>query len=169
MGGSLNPQTSDPEFATNPRHEFNLWFDPEAAHIMLTAHWAKITCTPVDISIKTHFSHALLRSIGQSQVPVAQYLAKYDTIRDDFNYMWDELAVAAWLKPSLITQKEDAYLDTDLSKGPEYGDTLTWNGKNKPALDERLATVNLNLHANQFYRFFETLMTSPTPGVNPAQ
>jgi purine nucleosidase len=35
MGGSLNPQTKDPEFATNPRHEFNFWFDPEAAHIVL--------------------------------------------------------------------------------------------------------------------------------------
>ena len=37
MGGSLNPQTGDPEFANNPRHEFNFWFDPEAAHITLRA------------------------------------------------------------------------------------------------------------------------------------
>jgi len=29
-GSSLNPQTDDPEFATDPRHEFNFWFDPEA-------------------------------------------------------------------------------------------------------------------------------------------
>src|SRR6266436_2298768 len=35
MGASLNPQTADPEFANTPRHEFNLWFDPEAAHIVL--------------------------------------------------------------------------------------------------------------------------------------
>ena len=50
MGGSLNPQTSDPEFANSPRHEFNLWFDPEAAHIVLRAKWRKVVCTPVDIS-----------------------------------------------------------------------------------------------------------------------
>ena len=31
MGGSLSPQTDNPEFANNPRHEFNFWFDPEAA------------------------------------------------------------------------------------------------------------------------------------------
>src|SRR5579864_9235453 len=37
MGGSLNPITDDPEFVDTPRHEFNLWFDPDAAHIMLTA------------------------------------------------------------------------------------------------------------------------------------
>jgi len=169
MGGSLSPQTNDPEFSTNPRHEFNLWFDPEAAHIMLTAHWAKITCTPVDISIKTHFSHDLLRRIGQSQVPVAQYLAKYDTIRDDFDYMWDELAVAAWLKPSLITQDEKVYMDVDLDKGVGYGNTQTWDKTDKPAVDKRVVTVNLNLHANQFYDYFQRLMTNPTPGASPAQ
>ena len=58
MGGSLNPQTNDPEFANNPRHEFNFWFDPEAAHIVLRAPWRKITCTPTDISIKTRLSPA---------------------------------------------------------------------------------------------------------------
>jgi inosine-uridine nucleoside N-ribohydrolase len=49
MGGSLNPETSDPEFVSNPRHEFNFWFDPEAAEIVLRAHWRKITCTPTHI------------------------------------------------------------------------------------------------------------------------
>src|SRR5215475_5744593 len=54
MGGSLNPQSDNPEFLNNPRHEFNFWFDPEAAAIVLRASWKKITCTPVDISVKTH-------------------------------------------------------------------------------------------------------------------
>ena len=31
MGGSMSPQTDDPEFVKSPRHEFNFWFDPEAA------------------------------------------------------------------------------------------------------------------------------------------
>src|SRR6059036_1444547 len=33
MGASLNPVTDDPEFINTPRREFNLWFDPEAAHL----------------------------------------------------------------------------------------------------------------------------------------
>ncbi|MBV9264557.1 MAG: nucleoside hydrolase, partial [Acidobacteriaceae bacterium] len=37
MGGSLNPDTTYKEFAENPRHEFNVWFDPEAAEIVLRA------------------------------------------------------------------------------------------------------------------------------------
>ena len=39
MGGSLNPQTDDPEFINNPRHEFNFWFDPEAAQ---SAYWRAV-------------------------------------------------------------------------------------------------------------------------------
>src|SRR5207253_3424397 len=39
MGGSLNPKTNDPEFVNTPRREFNLWFDPEAAHNVLLAPW----------------------------------------------------------------------------------------------------------------------------------
>jgi inosine-uridine nucleoside N-ribohydrolase len=66
MGGSLNPQTDDPEWASDPRHEFNFWFDPEAAHIVLTARCAKITCTPVDISIKTHFTRPMAEPIARS-------------------------------------------------------------------------------------------------------
>src|SRR5499427_2532447 len=50
MGASLNPQTDNPEFLNNPRHEFNVWFDPEATHIVLTAPWKRIVCTTVDIS-----------------------------------------------------------------------------------------------------------------------
>ena len=56
MGGSLNPQTDDPEFATSPRHEFNFWFDPEAARITLRAHWPRIDLTTVDVSIKAMFT-----------------------------------------------------------------------------------------------------------------
>ena len=56
MGGSLAPQTDDPEFVSNPRHEFNFWFDPEAAQIVLRAPWKKIVCTPTDISVKTRLT-----------------------------------------------------------------------------------------------------------------
>src|SRR5208283_3450966 len=109
MGASLNPQTDDPEFTNTPRREFNLWFDPEAAHIVLRAPWKKIVCTTVDISVKTRLTNELIDKIKTGKTPSAQYIGKYARLRGSYNYLWDELASAAWLDPSLITKKENRY------------------------------------------------------------
>jgi inosine-uridine nucleoside N-ribohydrolase len=160
MGGSLNPQTDDPEFATSPRHEFNFWFDPEAAHITLRAHWPRIDLTTVDVSIKVPFTQAMLDQISKSQNPAAQYIAKYS---QDRYYLWDELAACAWLDPSLITRESRAYMDIDLSHGPSYGDTLTWTEKLKPALYLQLVHSQLDVDLPRFQKMFVGLMSGPTP------
>jgi purine nucleosidase len=158
MGGSLSPQTGDPEFANNPRHEFNFWFDPEAAHITLRAHWPRIDLTTVDISVKTGFIKAMLDDIAHSPNPAAKYLAAYT---GEFYYLWDELAAAAWLDPAIITKEEKLYLDVDLSRGPFYGDTLSWTAANKPALDLQLVHVQTDLDLPRFNKFFVDLMKAP--------
>jgi len=161
MGGSLNPQSTDPEWASNPRHEFNFWFDPEAAHAVLSAPWPKITCTPVDISIKTHFTHAMAEQIAASGTPLAAYLLKYYVSTID--YMWDELAAAAWLDPSLVTREQSFYMDVDLSRGPSYGNTLTWLDYDRPELPRPPVHVLTDLDTEKFYRLFEQLMSAPAP------
>lgn len=158
MGGSLSPQTGDPEFANNPRHEFNFWFDPEAAHITLRAHWPRIDLTTVDISIKTAFTKAMLEDIGRSQNPAAQYLVSYT---GEFYYLWDELAAAAWLDPAIITKEQQLYVDVDLTRGPFYGDTLSWTAANKPTLDLQLVHVQTDLDLSRFNKLFVELMKGP--------
>jgi inosine-uridine nucleoside N-ribohydrolase len=158
MGSSLNPQTDDPEFATNPRHEFNFWFDPEAAHIVLRADWPRIDVTTTDISLKTPFSQQMLDTIAKSSTPAARYIAAWSKNR---YYMWDELAACAWIEPALITKEEQLYMDVDLSHGPHYGDTLTWNEKLKPATGVRLVHAQLDLDLPRFQKMFVDLMTQP--------
>ena len=159
MGGSLSPQGDDPEYATHPRHEFNFWFDPEAAHIVLRAPWPRIDLTTVDISVKTQFTKEMMKQIAQSNSPAAQYIANYT---DEFYYMWDELAAAAWLDPSIITKERTYYLDVDVTHGPTYGDTLTWTAENRPK--ERplqLVHVHEDVDTARFYRMFVELMKAP--------
>src|SRR5213594_146036 len=110
MGASLAPETGDPEFINTPRREFNLWFDPEAAHIVLHAPWKKIVCTTVDISVKTQFTAALIDQIKAGDSAAARYVGKYARLHGEYNYLWDELAAAAWLDPSVITKKETRYM-----------------------------------------------------------
>jgi inosine-uridine nucleoside N-ribohydrolase len=163
MGASLNPRTDDPEFANAPTHEFNIWFDPEAAHIVYQAHWKKIVCTPVDISVKTRLTADLVNRIKQANTPAAQYIGKYGRLRGNYNYLWDELSAAAWLDPSIITKKETLFLDVDLDRGAGYGNTLSWTERDKPKIDEPQVEVQDDLDLDKFYRMFVDLLTAPTP------
>jgi inosine-uridine nucleoside N-ribohydrolase len=160
MGGSLDPQTDDPEFAASPRHEFNFWFDPEAARIVLRAHWPRIDVTTVDVSIKAMFTQAMLDAISKSPNPAARYVANYS---QDRYYLWDELAACAWLDPSIITKTRELYMDVDVSHGPAYGETLTWSEALKPAVDLELVHAQMDLDLPKFTDMFVRLMSAPTP------
>ena len=158
MGGSLAPQTEDPEFVTNPRHEFNFWFDPEAVHLVMRAPWPRIDLTTVDISIKTQFTKQMLAEIAKANTPAAQYLAKYTV---EFYYLWDELAAAAWIDPKIITKERLAYVDVDLARGPAYGNTITWSDTTKPQREMPVVHIQEDLDKERFYRMFVDLMKAP--------
>jgi purine nucleosidase len=162
MGGSVAPQTDDPEFVSNPRHEFNFWFDPEAAQIVLRAPWKKIVCTPTDISVKTRLTPAMIKQIDDSGTPLAHYIARFYQTGQGGEYMWDELAAAAWIDPSLINQKETRYMSVDLDRGAGYGNTLTWIEKDKPKLSVQAVDIQFDLDKEKFYRMFIGLMSAPT-------
>ena len=160
MGGSLDPQTDDPEFSASPRHEFNFWFDPEAAHIALHAAWPRIDVTTVDVSIKAMFTQEMLDAIAKSPNPAAQYIAKYS---QDRYYLWDELTACAWLDPTIITKERLLYMDIDLSHGPSYGNTLTWTESLKPQTGARLVHAQTDLDLAKFSKMFVELMSAPRP------
>src|SRR6202451_642800 len=159
MGGSLNPQTDDPEFTMTPRREFNLWMDPEASRIALPAPWPRIVVTTVDISLKTKMDQELISQIVKGQYPAAQYTAKYA----DTNYLWDELASVAWLDPSIITKWKKLYLDVSIDHGASYGDTLVWSEDTRPHMGERIAEIQEDLDKPKFYKEFVALVRRPTP------
>ena len=162
MGGSLSPNTDNPEFANNPRHEFNFWFDPEAAEIVLRAPWKKIVCTPTDISIKTHLTPAIVKQIEASGTPLARYVSRFAMYSPGADIMWDELAAAAWIDPTLITKSEIRYVEVDLDHGAGYGNTLTWTEQDKPPLAAHPVEIQVDLDLERFYRMFVSLMSAKT-------
>ena len=163
MGASLNPETTDPEFINTPRREFNIWFDPEAAHIVLRAPWKKMICTTVDISVKTRITTDLINRIKAGTSPAALYVAKYSRLFGEYNYLWDELASVAWLDPSLITKTETRFLDVDLGRGAGYGTILSWSNQDKPKIDLQPVEIQVDLNTEKFYKMFVDLLTAPTP------
>jgi inosine-uridine nucleoside N-ribohydrolase len=160
MGGSIHPTTDDPEFSVTPRREFNVWMDPEAAHVVLHAPWKLITVTTVDISVRTRMDKDMIAQIAKSTTPAAQYVAKY--ARE--GYLWDELAAVAWLDPSIIKVTASFYFDVSLDRGASYGDTLVWKPRSQPGVGEPQVVLQENLDRAAFYKEFVELMTRPTPG-----
>lgn len=160
MGGSINPQTEDPEFKLSPGHEFNFWMDPEASRMVLHAHWPRVVVTTVDISVKTRMEKDLIELIRKSPTPAAQYVAKYA----DANFLWDELAAVAWLDPTIITKWKKLYMDVNIDHGAGYGNTLVWTPGNQPSMGEILVDVQDDLDKGRFYKEYVELLTRPTPG-----
>ena len=167
MGGSINPQTDDPEYIDSQRREFNFWFDPEAASIAFHAQWQKITVTTVDVSIETHLTKQMIETLSRTQSAAAQYIARYTSEQNP--YLWDELAAAAWLDPSLITKERYIYMDVGLDKGISYGDTLIWSDEDKPALSFQKVHAQLDVNWPKFENMFMQLMSSPTPNARDPQ
>jgi len=77
--------------------------------------------------------------------------------------MWDELAAAAWIDPSLITKSETRYMAVDLDRGAGYGNTLTWATKDTLRAAAQPVEIQFDLDTDRFYRMFAALMTAPTP------
>jgi purine nucleosidase len=159
MGGSIHPQTADPEFATTPRREFNFWMDAESSYLVMHSKWPRIVVTTVDISVRTNMDKSLIAEIAKGTTPAAQYVAKYAAP----GYLWDELAAVAWLDPSIITKTVKLYMDVSVDHGVSYGDTLVWAEGSQPGLGEQLVTVQEDLDKEKFYKEFAELMTRPTP------
>src|SRR6202008_2300823 len=160
MGGAINPQSDNPEFALSPMHEFNFWMDPEASRAVLHAHWPRVVLTTVDISVKTRMERELIEQVRKSPTPPAQYVAKYA----EPNFLWDELAAVAWLDPTIITKWKKLYVDVDVDHGAGYGNTLVWAPGNQPGLGEVLAEVQDDLDKAKFYKEYVELLTRATPG-----
>jgi inosine-uridine nucleoside N-ribohydrolase len=158
MGGSFNPVAADnsfaEEYAHSPRREFNMLWDAEAASAVLHEQWPRIVQVPVDPTTKTFFRKDLYAEIGRAGTPVATYVARYG---EGFP-MWDELAAAVWLDPSLVKRRLNMLEDVAAGDGADYGSTLSWPIGRGPGLGEREVEVVQDVDVPRFERLTVKLL-----------
>ncbi|MSQ53106.1 MAG: hypothetical protein EXR28_14610 [Betaproteobacteria bacterium] len=158
MGGSFNLVSANNHFALeyqySPRLEFNMRWDPEAASLVLKEPWRKITQIPIDATTGTFWSRAYQEEVGASAAPWATYLGRFGRQLP----MWDEVAAAVWLDPSLATRREPMPVDIDTAFTAAYGSTLSWAIGRGPGLGEQAVEVVLNIDVARFERFSVNLL-----------
>jgi inosine-uridine nucleoside N-ribohydrolase len=145
IDGNMRQITDNADFFA----DFNILFDPEAAHIALTADWAKITCFG-SVTMKTRVDQKMLDRIAAIATPVAKLIAKY---AEKFP-LWDELAAAFVVDPSVATQTVDGYMDIEIEHGINYGLTHVWPEAYRPHAGERKVTIVTDVDSKKLTDMF---------------
>ncbi len=167
MGGSFNPDASSRDefamqFVNNPRVEFNSRWDPEAAKMMLHAGWKNIVVVPTDATVDTKFTAEVLRrATSGSNSPASAYVSKFAQLGFP---MWDEVASAVLLEPSIVKRSDKLSMDVVIDHGPAYGSTLSWPAGGGPGLGEPEVTVVRAVDVPRLEAMFAALVRLPPQG-----
>lgn len=169
MGGSFFQPGN-----VTPSAEFNWWFDPESARIMVRTPFKEQIVFGLDACEKVKFtrSHffAILEMLGEGELGdmlresvVGLDFAESPTF---FQYIWDALAAAALIEPSLVLNFKLCPIDVVDTYGPTYGQSLAFDGTGPANTQKATIVTDINLD-----RLWEILLTrnSWTPNLQQAQ
>ncbi len=176
MGGGFNTSQGNIH-GFNGRRELNWWFDPEAVRIVMAAPWKKITITPHDLGASARVQDPQEReklnqrvrdAIAAAKTPLSEYLTQFS--RGYGGYMWDEISVATFLDPGIITEQKELFVNIDIDHGSSYGQTIfveTEYGRSAPPRPREMpswwkkSTVLFGVDLDKFYDIYVDLMSRP--------
>jgi inosine-uridine nucleoside N-ribohydrolase len=127
MGGNIKAPGN-----ASPWAEFNFWFDPEAARIVLRSRIPRKVMFALDVCNTAPIRKAEFDQIVTVRTPIT------DLFREDLGnrypgflkhpegiaYMWDSLAAGYLIDPSFVTRWETQHLDVQAAWDRFYGATI---------------------------------------------
>jgi inosine-uridine nucleoside N-ribohydrolase len=146
--------------------EFNFWFDPEAAQVVLRSRIPEKIMFPLDICNRAVVTKARFDEIVGAHTPITErygkdYGSRYPgflTKPDAKGFLWDELAAAWLLDTGFVTRSETAWLDVDTRFGKNYGATIPLDRKLAP--DATPVRVMLDLDFARVWTIEKRLLTA---------
>ena len=145
-----------------PAAEFNWFFDPEAAKIVVRSPFKEQIVLGLDVCEKVVFTRQdydrFIKTLGTN--PLAQ------TLRQSFAgqsfeknpkftfFVWDVLVAAVIIDPTLITDSITTYIDVCDQVGQTYGQSLAYMGE--PPLGAQKAQIVKEVDAKRFWDLLNT-------------
>jgi inosine-uridine nucleoside N-ribohydrolase len=160
MGGNVKVPGN-----ASPSAEFNFWFDPEAARIVLRSRIPEKVMFGLDICNTAPVRKAQFDEIVRMKTPIT------DLFREDLGtrypgflqhpeattYLWDSLAASYLIDPGFVTKSEVEYLDVLAAWGRFYGSTVPLDRRVAP--DATPVHVMLQLDYNRLWSLFRDKLT----------
>ena len=142
--------------------EFNFWFDPEAAQIVLRSAIPEKVMVGLDLCQHAKIDKPHFDQIVAAKTPVTelyrQDMGKRFAKNPDAKVgIWDCLAAAYVLDQKWVTRRESAYLDVDTAFGKNYGAVTPLDRKIAP--DATPVVVLLDLDFEKFFALYKELLT----------
>ncbi|HUA85078.1 MAG TPA: nucleoside hydrolase [Bryobacteraceae bacterium] len=157
MGGAVHARGSDGRAA-----EFNFWFDPEAASIVLRSAIPQKIMFGLDICNRAPLDKSHYDQIVEKKTPITtlyrEDIGKRFKKNPEAKFLvWDCLAAAYLVDPSWVTKKETDYLDVQTAFGKDYGDVIPLDRALSPGATP--VEVMLDLDFQKFFEIYKNLLT----------
>ena len=160
MGGNISVSGNASAAA-----EFNFWFDPEAARIVLRSRIPQKIMFGLDICNLAPIHKAEFDQIAAAHTPIAGLYRedlgnRYPAFYKNSNgtaYMWDSLAAAYLIDPEFVTRFETRYEDVRTDWGQFYGSTAPLDRRAVP--DATPVTVMFGLDFRRVFALYKDKLT----------
>ena len=149
MGALIGTNLGQVSGSADFNSDFNITFDPEAAHIVFTAPWARITAVG-NVSNDTLMTDAVYKELIAKKTPVTEVLARHPWQLP----MWDELTTALAVDRLIVVKDIVAYMDVDIDHGLNYGIVHVWPEATHPNLGEQQVHIVQTIDKTKFYKEF---------------
>jgi inosine-uridine nucleoside N-ribohydrolase len=153
---------------TTPAAEMNVWYDPEAARIVVREP-IDHAFIPLDVTDTVPMDKALFDRLTANQGSIIARLLKQSSFGRELErnpaattYIYDTLALAYLLDASYATDVVPRWVDVDVAWGPSYGRTLGYQTA-PPAGTLQKSAIVRRFDNERFFKLFVDLLTRPVP------
>ena len=156
MGGAFDTPGN-----TTPAAEFNWWFDPEAAKMSVRAAFADQLIVGLDVCEKYRFNKQVFERITAEGTQIAQmfkekYGPNFKKNPDYTRLVWDTIAAAVVIDPTLIVEEESRWVDVNSDFNLDYGRSLGYQ-KQGPAGTQK-ARILMEIDEKRFWNLMVSLL-----------